>query len=981
MSDLTAKISKLPEIDKEDLKAIRAFLPGKVLGRTAALLSLLLLVLAFVAAVRIGIHQIPEFEQVLPPWAIWALLALCLLAVVAQIMFEWRVNRNRATLQQLAVKLGAVQTGYFRIGAYSDTAEDRKKFSRPDQADQKVLKWLTRATRSPLYLTGDSGSGKSSLLNASVFPALRNQGWTVIETRAYQDPLEALAAALSKCQGEDRLEEGADPDLRDLLKQATQLTPRLLVVLDQFEEFVILARPESRQAFAKFVTDLQLNPVRNFLLLLVLRSDYQSLLEDAGLPPLRSGENLFQLARFQLPTAEAFMRRSKLDLQPAALDRLLTSAAMLDDTPGLVRPITINVIGYVLASGKAVAASLDAGTLVRQYIEQTLQQQAIRDYAPRLVEKMITEEGTKQPRSEKSLAKDASLQFAEVRAVLNCLSDAGLARPLDPTSGVWELSHDFIARAIARFLGRQRTRFLRSIGAYVAPALLVLAFSGGLGAAVWNHFRIDSIRAQLNDLGITTRSNEIGKFAATARDLHDNGLSEGALLLAELGDRLYSLDLSSAKIADIGALKKLTALQQIDLTGTQVNNIDALRALTALQDLSLSGTKITNIDALRAMTALQRLDLTGTQVASIDALKGLTALQDLNLRRTQVTRIDALNGLTALRILNLSGTSVTNIDALRALTALQHLNLLGTNVTNIDSMNGLTGLQQLDLTGVQVTNIDALKEKTALQNLNLSRTKITSINALNGLASLQQLNLMETNVIDIDALNGLTALQILNLSGTQVANIDALRSLTALQILNLSGTQITDIDALRSLTALQQLDLTGRQFTNIDALRPLTSLQMLNLSGAQVTNVDALSPLTSLQILDLSGTQVTNIDALSPLTSLQMLNLSGTQVTSIDALRPLTALQLLNLPGTKVTNIGALRALTALQILNLSGTQVANIDALRALTALQQLDLTGTPVTNIDALKGSTALRLLLLGTKVTNVDALKGLTARVIHQ
>jgi hypothetical protein len=43
-------------------------------------------------------------------------------------------------------------------------------------------------------------------------------------------------------------------------------------------------------------------------------------------------------------------------------------AAELDETPGLVRPITLNMIGYVLASDRAVAPSLDAGLLVRRYI-------------------------------------------------------------------------------------------------------------------------------------------------------------------------------------------------------------------------------------------------------------------------------------------------------------------------------------------------------------------------------------------------------------------------------------------------------------------------------------------------------------------------------------------------------------------------------------------------------------------------------------
>src|SRR5262249_14231392 len=153
---------------------------------------------------------------------------------------------------------------------------------------------------------------------------------------------------------------------------------RLLIVLDQFEEFLILAKSERQQEFAGFIAELQSRPVKDLTLLLVLRADYQTLLEDIGLPRLRSGENLVQVARFQFSADETFMKRSALDRQAESLDRLLTSAAEMDDTPGLIRPITLNVIGYVLASGKSLARSLDAGVLVRHYIEQTLEQPAIR---------------------------------------------------------------------------------------------------------------------------------------------------------------------------------------------------------------------------------------------------------------------------------------------------------------------------------------------------------------------------------------------------------------------------------------------------------------------------------------------------------------------------------------------------------------------------------------------------------------------------
>ena len=126
------------------------------------------------------------------------LLGLPALVAIAQIAAEWAAERKRKQAQALAVKIEAVPEGYFRIGPYLDTPEDRAKFDRADRAHEKVLAWLKRADATPLYLTGDSGSGKSSVLNAYALPELREAGWTVVEARAWQDPENALTEAVGK---------------------------------------------------------------------------------------------------------------------------------------------------------------------------------------------------------------------------------------------------------------------------------------------------------------------------------------------------------------------------------------------------------------------------------------------------------------------------------------------------------------------------------------------------------------------------------------------------------------------------------------------------------------------------------------------------------------------------------------------------------------------------------------------------------------
>jgi hypothetical protein len=457
------------------------------------------------------------------------------------------------------------------------------------------------------------------------------------------------------------------------------------------------------------------------------------MLEDTGLPLLRSGENLFQVARFQLSGANAFMQRSGLDLQPGALDRLLSSAAQLDDTPGRVRPITLNVIGYVLASGKAVAPSLNAGTLVRQYIEQTLGQPAIRDHAPRMLEQMITEQGTKRPCSEEDLAAKANLRRAEVRAVLNCLCNAGLARPLDPAQGLWELSHDFIAGAVARFLGRRRGQALRRAGA-AAPALLAVAALGGAGAMAWYHSSPEYIRTKLADYDVLTKLDTNGLAALATSKLGDEQLSKVMTLLARLG-HLQTLSLRETQVSSLEPLRGLTALQTLDLSGTKVADLEPLKGLTALQALDLSRTRVADLEPLKGLIALQALDLTETKVADLEPLKGLTTLHSLDLPRTPVEHLEPLKGLTGLEFLGLSGTKVTNLEPLKGLKRLQTLFVMQTKVADLEPLRGLTALQRLILTGTPVASLEPLCD---LPHLHLQGTEVISKYVLDRFAACRQ---------------------------------------------------------------------------------------------------------------------------------------------------------------------------------------------------------------------------------------------------
>ncbi|MBV8868620.1 MAG: leucine-rich repeat domain-containing protein, partial [Acetobacteraceae bacterium] len=740
-----------PELSEADVKAIRSSFPGKLLGRMTVLAMLVGWLLIPVLGLDQALRHLLGPPR--PPWLYDGLvLGVFALAAGWHLYLEWRAKQAQRRLRSLAVKAIAVPHGYFRIGPYLDTAEDRARFDRADRAHEKVLDWVKRSTSVPLYLTGDSGSGKSSLLNAFVLPALREEGWTIVEARAWQDPEAELRDKLLRLSGARR----RPPDETDLSALIEAAARRcgvgLLLVLDQFEEFLILGKPEQQQSFAARLGSLSAAPCPKLRLLLALRSEYQNLLEDLSLPPLRHGENFYLVGRFTLAAAERFMVGSGLGLQPGALSQVLNSAAVLDETPGLVRPITLNVIGYVLGAGPGTAPSLEAGQLVRLYIEQTVGPPENQAYTLPVLEKLVTEQGSKQPRSEQELVAATGLPLGQVRVVLITLANAALARPLDAEQGVWELSHDFIARAVSRYLGRRRRDWVRSGVFYAVPTLTALTLLIGGAAIAWDVWDPLQTRLELAELGITLTPTNQG-------------------LAGEANSRISS---ESSMTAD-GDFAKVGPL------------LDRLAGANAVTALNLSGTHITDLTPLKNLTGLRTLNLSKTHIIDLTPLKNLTALRTLILNETRIRDLEPLRGLTGLTTLGLYKLGKVDVAPIAALSRLEALDLSWTYIRDLEPLRALTTLHSLDLAGTDV-------ERGQLW------TKVEDLEPLRGLTALRRLNLSWTHVQDLEPLRGLTALDSLSLSGT-TPNLESIRGLTALRSLELDETQV-DLAPLKGLAGL-----------------------------------------------------------------------------------------------------------------------------------------------------------------------------------
>src|ERR1700752_840550 len=296
-----------------------------------------------------------------------------------------------------------------------------------------------------------SGVGKSSLLSAHAIPELKDAGWIVVETRPYDDPLGTIKSALRRPNTIWQKPPSEETSIRDLIERAAQAAERadkrLLIVLDQFEEVLIVPGEEQRQPFADLLRSLGERPVDNLPILLSLRLDYIGGLEALPIPPPTYGTNWFEVKRFTPAAARSFIERSDLKPGPRLVEQILREAAEIEDSLDQVRPVVINMYGLVLASFKgALPADLVAGRLLAGYVRRSLDRADLKEVSRAGIAPLVTDVGTKRARPLEEIAEKAETTKARARGTLLHLAEEGLVRAIDSAGQRWEAAHDFIAR-------------------------------------------------------------------------------------------------------------------------------------------------------------------------------------------------------------------------------------------------------------------------------------------------------------------------------------------------------------------------------------------------------------------------------------------------------------------------------------------------------------------------------------------------------
>jgi formylglycine-generating enzyme required for sulfatase activity len=347
---------------------------------------------------------------------------------------------------------------------YFEAADRPIFFGRDEEVNQFVQRIMAHRLT---VLFGQSGVGKTSLINAGVIPRLEEEGYTSLYLRVLREPSASIKGLLSQLG-------------QDATSPSSILHPPLVVFLDQFEEFFVRLGKATRVSFAEELT-VCLKSDLDLRFVLSLRDDYLARLHSlsAQLPddPLMNRfclENLsMEKARLAITQpAQAF----KLRYEDELLETLLDDLEQEGGVEGFVVPPQLQIVCHKLYeslvdSGKWVEGSGRSGLftlesykelgraegILANYLNDVLAElpdDAARERAWGVLRSMITVGETRVVLTTQELTRQKIAHSlgkglrpsSEVEEVLAYLRDKRLIRwlPAESEEGAFELAHEYM---------------------------------------------------------------------------------------------------------------------------------------------------------------------------------------------------------------------------------------------------------------------------------------------------------------------------------------------------------------------------------------------------------------------------------------------------------------------------------------------------------------------------------------------------------
>ncbi|MEA5599134.1 eIF2A-related protein [Rivularia sp. UHCC 0363] len=339
---------------------------------------------------------------------------------------------------------------------------------------------ISRSDQKLTLIHGESGVGKSSIVNAGLVPALQNrpigdQIAVPVVIQVYTDWVRELGKSFSEAMFADKLptryvytklEAPADPTtpikIVDILQQLQENANNHLItvlIFDQLEEFFFVCTDRQQKEFDNFICDC-LN-IAFVKIIFSLREDYlHHLLDLKRLAKQDSINNniLDKDIRYQvnnLSSSDAkkliqqLTERSEYNIEPALIDALVED---LSSELGEVRPIELQVVGAQLQDERITTFAkyepYRPNKLIERYIKEIIKDcGAENEQTALLVLYLLTDENHKRPfKTKAELATELSEldSSKKIELVLEILVRSGLVVLFADVTERYQLIHDYL---------------------------------------------------------------------------------------------------------------------------------------------------------------------------------------------------------------------------------------------------------------------------------------------------------------------------------------------------------------------------------------------------------------------------------------------------------------------------------------------------------------------------------------------------------
>jgi formylglycine-generating enzyme required for sulfatase activity len=365
---------------------------------------------------------------------------------------------------------------------YFETADQPIFFGRDEEVNHLVQYIMAHRLT---VLFGQSGVGKTSLINAGVIPRLEEEGYTTLYVHVLREPAASIKQAALQL-GQDATSLSSNPqspssDLCSFLERTLPSELRLVIFLDQFEEFFARLGKATRVAFAEELA-ICLGSDLDLRFVLSLRDDYLARLHglSAQLPddPLANRFRLENLnaekARLAITEpAQAFKLRYEDELLETLLDDLEQEEGV---EPPQLQIVCHKLYQNLVDSGKWVEGSGRSGLftlesykelgraegILTSYLNDALAElsdDTARERAWGVLRSMVTvgETGvtlTAQEVTRQKIVHEVGLGEEEVGEVLDYLRDRRLIRWLED-EGAFELAHEYMLSKVWEWVSEE----------------------------------------------------------------------------------------------------------------------------------------------------------------------------------------------------------------------------------------------------------------------------------------------------------------------------------------------------------------------------------------------------------------------------------------------------------------------------------------------------------------------------------------------